>query len=225
MRLFGTPGGTLNRARSTYGFAPPFDLPWVPFVPPAPPAPAPEPVPLPARPPLTGPAVVDEDTLEAVRALWAVAGDVTPAVVIDDDTLRAVRALWEADDVQLPQLFTDLPKSGRLKGGTPMPYAVIACELEGRELAGVKHGAPRVWLDRRKVKITVYGKKPDALQGAQLVLAVFNLNTQLVYPSGERFIKWWPSNQVHLEQDSTVKAGDDVWKATVEAVVTSVRSV
>ncbi len=26
MRLFGTPGGTLNTARSTYGFMPPFDL-------------------------------------------------------------------------------------------------------------------------------------------------------------------------------------------------------
>ncbi len=28
MRLFGIPGGTLDEARATYGFTPPFDLPF-----------------------------------------------------------------------------------------------------------------------------------------------------------------------------------------------------
>ena len=38
MRLFGIPGGTLDQARATYGFALPFDLGWrSPRPPPTPP--------------------------------------------------------------------------------------------------------------------------------------------------------------------------------------------
>ena len=207
----------------------------------SPPPPPPSPPPPPPRvergpqPPLVLADVVDDDTERAIVALWLSAGDVTPVDLADDDTLAAVIALWRAD-MQLPQLFRQPPQTGRLPSTDPGadvmargPYAVLDCQLDSRKLAFADPKAAAYWNDYRLVTVTIYGTRADVVQAAGAVLAVFNRKLgapgqkTLKYPSGARFIRWEPVNQVHLEEDKDTKAGRNVWKAVVQAKVWSVR--
>lgn len=204
----------------------------VPVVPPPPPIPQ---QPLPAVPVFT---IVDEDTLEAVVNLWNNASVAAPAVCVDDDTIQAVVSLWLTAKVtdttgmacQLPQLFTKPPTFGRAKSpATPNVYAVVSIALERRELVGVL--GP--WFDWRRVKFESYGDiKADVVNAAGAILAVFNRNlgrtdmagfATLTFPSGARFMSWQPVGEIHLEEDKDTARGKDVWKATLEALVWSVR--
>lgn len=200
--------------------------------------PTPDPTPLPGDPPrdvppfvVRGPLPIDEDTLRAVRTLWLAAGEVTPVPLIDEDTLQAVRARWVEDMAQLPQLFDRPIESGRLKHTDShrltFPYAHLACVFARREQAGAKtaSGTRAPWFDWREVTITVWGSKAQVVEAAQAILAVFNLDTELAYPSGDRFLQWRPDNEISLEQDETTKDGQDVWRVVLKALVWSVRTV
>lgn len=118
----------------------------------------------------------------------------------------------------LPELI-DAPKAGRLKSPQRMPYASIACEYLRRQSAGTS-GA---WHDVRKVTIQIRGLKADVVTAAGAVRAVFNEQTTLVYPSGARFLRWWPQEDVKLYEDPATKDGQDIWVAELEAEVWSVR--
>jgi hypothetical protein len=149
---------------------------------------------------------------------------------VDEDTLEAVAALWQTTPA-LTALFAKPPTFGRAK--TPASqsgavYAVIACEVDRRELIGTQ--GP--WFDWRKVTITVYGDvKADVTNAAGCVLNVFNRDLglagfpTLTYPSGAaRFMSWMPDGEVKLEEDKDTAKGKDVWKATLGARVWSVRT-
>lgn len=186
-----------------------------------PPPPAPEPA-----LPLPGGLSIDNDTLAAVKALWTTAptASVADAAAIDDDTLRAVRLIWMADPILLPVLFTEPIRAGRLKS-TPdrvlkMPYAQATSELLRRESAGTG-GA---WHDHRKVTIKVWGLKDDVVSAIAVLTGIFNLFTTLVYPSGARFIRWWPDGDAKLYQDEATKDGQDVWVGEIVGDVWSIRS-
>jgi len=62
-----------------------------------------------------------------------------------------------------------------------------------------------------------------------LVLSVFNLklgtpnNATLTFPSGARFVRWWPQNDGEIAKDPTAKAGQDIWVANLKGQVWSVR--
>lgn len=144
-------------------------------------------------------------------------------VDVDDDTLQAVLALWATDNVNLPGLFKHPPRTGRLKHPEPIPYVHVASEFVRSERAF------KTLKDVRKVTITIRGVKADVTKGLGFVQALFNDqvgfpgNPVLVYPSGARFIKWWPTNRGTLKQDETTKEALDVWMGVIEAEVTSVR--
>lgn len=165
----------------------------------------------------------------------------TPVAIVDDDTLQAVQSLWNGTAGQaagLPAAFTEPPTAGDTKTPTAATYAIIECKLERRELFGVL--GP--WSDRRRVTITVYGRKADVVAGAGAILNVFNRNLgapgttaatgnpypTLTYPSGSGFMSWLPEGEAKLEKLKGAEAtarGQDQWKATVEAVVWSKRAI
>ncbi len=197
-----------------------------PIPPPAPPVP--EEIQPPGPFAVRGPVLVDHDTLTAVRLLWLAASDVEPVVLVDHDTLAAVRLAWQEDAVQLPILFDRPPGAGWLKSTRearlPRLYAHVACELVRRELIGVRLGARGAWHDYRKVTITVYGPYDEVVPACRCVLAVFNLDTVLAYPSGARFMRWLPEGEVRLEPTGETRDGYDVWRGVLEADVWSIRS-
>ena len=71
----------------------------------------------------------------------------------------------------------------------------------------------------------VRGRKADVVVALRAVSAAFGLATVLAFPSGARFMRWWPapggSNQLRLDPDK--KGGEDVWIGEVTAGVWSVR--
>lgn len=192
----------------------------------APPSPPPPPPIPPGTPPfvVVGPATVDEDTLEAVRILWVSAGDVTPLPVVDEETLEAIRILWSQDNVQLPQLFTVPPQTGRLKSPQTLPYVYVTSELESRNKIAAAR-ALNGWNDYRKVTMEIRGTKAQVVQAAGAIQAVFNNSTVLAYPSGNPFIRWEPVGDLVLKEDETVKDGFDIWLGVLVAKVWSVRVV
>lgn len=121
--------------------------------------------------------------------------------------------------MSLPALFGDLPQSGRLHGPQPSPYAQIESELLRRESVGTDG----FWHDTRRITITIRGLKAEVLEALRNVLAVFNRDTVLTYPSGARFVRWWPVGGPKLTQETTTKDGQDVWAGSVEAEVWSIR--
>ena len=160
------------------------------------------------------------------------------AVDIDSDTLAAVVTLWTTD-ATLPGLFKEPIRSGRIKapqatggvyGDREFPYAQATCELDRRELSGTG-GA---WFDYRKVTLRAWGKKDQASAALAAMLARFNLGlpstadaagrATIVFPSGERFIQFWPLDGGTIAEDKDVKAGFDVWVATVTGRVWSIRA-
>lgn len=151
------------------------------------------------------------------------------AVSIDDDTLQAVRALWLRSE-GLPALFDRPPETGRLKAREDMtrslPYAHLACKSARSE------AHTRTVLDTRTVTITVVGTKAQATAAMEAIQAVFTRRLgapgqeTLAYPSGARLVQggWRPSpDGGRLEQDETVRRGEDVWRGIIEAEVTSAR--
>lgn len=146
------------------------------------------------------------------------------AVDIDDDTLQAVRNCWMLDNT-LPTLVTEPPKAGRLKSGQSGTYAQIVCEFESRDSAGTG-GA---WHDYRKVTVKVWGTKANATAALAAINARFNLRLgtddgePFSYPSGARFIRWWPLDGGRLEEDPATKAGEDVWIGSCSGKVWSIR--
>lgn len=161
------------------------------------------------------------------------------ADAIDDDTLAAVVALWQSPlwpASRALNVFIAQPRTGRLKSTQPGqdvqtagPYAVLDCRLARRELAGADKDGAAPWNDYRTVTITVYGVRADAVKGVGLVLALFGRlvgtprQPDFSYPSGARFIRWWPQGDARIEEDQDAKAGKDVWKGTIEAEVWSIR--
>jgi hypothetical protein len=140
------------------------------------------------------------------------------ATCVDNDTLEAVAARWKQVPDTLPALFKQPPATGRLHGTQSSPYAQVTSEFSKHDSAGTG-GA---WHDWRKVTITVRGLKDDVRRGVEAVLEIFDDRTTLVYPSGARFIRWWPQGD-RLEQEETTKDGQDVWMGVVEGEVWSVR--
>jgi hypothetical protein len=122
--------------------------------------------------------------------------------------------------MSLPTLFPKAPETGRLKSPQVLPYAQIDCVLNRREMTGTQG----TWNDYRNVTITVRGLKEHVVQGIGEVMAVFNRDTTLIYPSGARFRQWWPDGEAELEQEETTKDGQDLWRGVLKAVVWSVRN-
>lgn len=160
------------------------------------------------------------------------------ADVIDDDTEQAILKLWQRDAANLSSVVKQPPQTGRLKSPTakplPSPYAQIESKFESHELFAGPAGGGRK--DRRRVTITIRGLRADVVKAAALVFAIFNKNLglgdpkvnpaafTLEYPSGARFISWWPITPGEITEDKDTKAGQDVWVATIIGRVTSVRS-
>ncbi len=167
----------------------------------------------------------DDDTAAAVLALWNAAGDLQPLASVDDDSLRAVELLWGSDVVTLPSLFAGGLQTGRLASPQALPYAQLACRLERRELSGTA-GA---WHDYRRLSVTVRGLEQQVVDGCSAVMALLNLQTTLTYPSGARFIRWWPDGEVKLQEvqgspEETTYQGQPIWQGEIEAIVWSVRT-
>ncbi len=152
---------------------------------------------------------------------------------VDDDTLAAARLLWAATP-ELPALTDRAIAAGALRSPReqplPLPYAHAACEaIPGKATHYVK-GQRK---DVRKVTLTVWGTYAQCSAALPLMLGVFNLRMGgpeglpgLTYPSGARFLKWWPTDDGSLAQEQgegAQKAGQDVWYARVTAEVYSVR--
>lgn len=211
--------------------------------------PLPPQLPLPSPPPIAPPLVsgeapapsypladaVDDDTEQAILLLWQAAGDIDPETCVDDDTEQAILLLWELS-VQFSELFSQLPRTGRQKPTAPGadvgavgPYAIIDSRLLRTELIAADSLGSYGWNDYRTVTITVYGLRKDVVEGVALILAVFNRRLgapgkpALSYPSGARFVRWWPVGNAVIEEDKDTKAGKDVWKGTIRAEVWSVR--
>lgn len=148
------------------------------------------------------------------------------ADVIDDDTCAAVLAAWQAD-ATLPGLFARPPGRERLKAGQqgslPPGSPALYARLECRHLRSASAGTAGAWHDHRKVTLTAYGVESAVNAAVQAMLNAFNSRTVLVYPSGARFIRWWPTTGGELKIDEKARQGQDVWQGVVEADVWSVR--
>lgn len=145
-------------------------------------------------------------------------------VVVDNDTLEAVKARWLQDQTQLPALFTQPVRAGRLKSAPDRqlqrPYAQASSVLLRRE----KSGTSGHWHDHRRVTIKVWGVKADVVNALDVLQGIFNVDLTLAYPSGARFVRWWPDGDARLYQDETTKDGEDIWVGEIGADVWSVRS-
>lgn len=139
------------------------------------------------------------------------------AVDIDNDTLAAVKAKYDGTPALVT--LTGPLRAGRLKSGQPDLYAHQSCEIASREL----FGTDGVWSDHRKVTITIVGTKTRASAALAAVLGVFNLNTTLVFPSGATFLRLWPTDGGKLVEDEDTRRGEDIWNASTEFDVWSVR--
>lgn len=147
---------------------------------------------------------------------------------VDDDVSAAVVALWTVTDA-LAQLFARPVQTGPLKSmrETPqtLPYASIVCEFKESE-RGTGYR-----LDRRRVTLTAWGTREQAVSALESMLGTFNRNLgrggeddlTLAMPSGARFISWVPEKDGELKREKTQRAGHDVWSAEVVGVVTTVR--
>ena len=158
------------------------------------------------------------------------------ADVVDDDTTAAVIAAWRADAGGLDALSP--PVSGRVKstqGGADMQakgtYTVVECVQGPRPNERFITGpGTQVRNDYRKVTLTVRGVRADVVAAVGLILALFNRTLgapkrpTLTYPSGARFVRWWPLGDGEISEDKDTKAGKDVWQGVVSGEVWSIRT-
>lgn len=141
------------------------------------------------------------------------------ADAVDEDTLEAVAALWRATPALTA--LAAAPAAGRIRGPLTPPYAQAESRFEKNELSGTG-GA---WHDFRRVTLTVRGAKADVVALTKAMGAVFNLQTTLTFPSGARFMRWKAANGGgSLGQEQDQAGGSDVWAARIEAEVWTVRS-
>lgn len=151
--------------------------------------------------------------------------------VVDEDTLAAVQALWRSSPL-LPALLDRAPaaEAARSPLGQPLslPYGVLSCAPSPKTVRYTKS----MRKDVRKVTLTVWGTHEQAVAALKAMQDVFHARLgapgweHLVYQSGAKFVKWWPLNDGALEKEkgtAAAKAGEDVWRAIIEAEVTSVR--
>ena len=145
---------------------------------------------------------------------------------VDDDTLQALQGAWKSDNATLPKLFATQPRAGRLKDERgvqlAMPYATVASEPDAGKVKRLA-GPAGVRIDARKVTLTAWGVKADAVAALKAMLAVFGTQTTLTYPSGARFMALVPETGGQLKQDESTRAGKDIWQAILVATVYSVR--
>jgi len=131
--------------------------------------------------------------------------------------MAAVRALWLATPALM--MLLGEPHAGRLKSGQTSIYAHLKCELDRREL----FGTGLAWSDRRRVTLSIVGTEDEVRTALGAVHEVFNLRTTLTYPSGSRFLSWWPEFSDRLFQDETTRRGEDIWVGECVGIVWSVR--
>lgn len=152
------------------------------------------------------------------------------ADTVDQDTLEAVQSLWLTSQ-ELPTLLDRSPAAGMARSPREqpltLPYGVIKCEgVPGKTVRYVK----AIRKDVRKVTLEVYGTHDQTQAALTAMLALFNSQLgapnrpTLVFPSGVKFIKWWPTNDGSHAKDKDTRGGEDVWKASVEGEVYSTRS-
>lgn len=137
---------------------------------------------------------------------------------IDDDTLQAVKSFWESDPT-LPAIVVGSVQTGRLKSPQAMPYASVEIQPLRRESAGTGG----LWHDYRKVLIEVRGIRADVIRVMKLTDNMFHRNMVLVFPSGSRFIRWWPEDCDSVTQDPDTKDGFDIWIGEIHGTVWSIR--
>jgi hypothetical protein len=152
---------------------------------------------------------------------------------VDNDTLAAIQAVWASDNAYLPQYCPQPPRVQRLKepivpagfGTTVKGYVGVEFVLESRDL----WDTGGTWRDVRRITLKGYGVKAVAQAIGQGMLALFNRLTVLSYPSTDpttnlpRFYRWWPEGGVTLKEDDEVKVAQDIWRAELVALVTSIR--
>jgi hypothetical protein len=149
------------------------------------------------------------------------------ADVVDVDTQRAVQSAWGTDTTTLPGLFPRGLTVGRLKSLIPgqdvqagKPTANLDCQLDSRP--ALSFGG--IWLDKRKVTITVRGVRADVVTALGTIRSIFNSNlgqpggTPFTMPSGAAFLFWEPKRDTTVQEDEATKAGRDVWQGILEAL-------
>jgi hypothetical protein len=144
---------------------------------------------------------------------------------VDTDILRGVLALWDSLDALKATPLKHPPRTGRLVAPDTLPNVHLASEFSKDE-RGVGYRK-----DRRKVTITIRGLHDDVSVILARTLNIFNASlglpgfSTLIFPSGAKFIKWWPLNSGTLaKQEEAEKDGQDVWIGVIEAEVTTARA-
>lgn len=136
---------------------------------------------------------------------------------INDDVRRAVIATWRAN-AALHALIAE-PRSGDLKAGQGELYAHLEVRADRHQLVDTG-GA---FFDWRRVTITIVGRYDRAVAAHEAALAIFNLQTALVFPSAARFMAWLPQDGGDDQQDPDRKAAEEVWRGIIVGLVWSVR--
>jgi hypothetical protein len=150
---------------------------------------------------------------------------------VDEDTLAALQALWLTSP-SLPALLDRAPASGAAKSTRDqplkLPYGLLTCEPSPKTVRYIKS----IRKDVRRCVLSIWGTHAQAKDALSAVLAIFHARLGapnypvITYPSGAKFVKLWPLNDGHLAKEegaSGARAGEDVWRATIEIEVTSVR--
>lgn len=157
------------------------------------------------------------------------------ADAVDNDVYEAAVALWHSDQSGLPALFAEAPGAGRPKSPRERPLSLPYGTMTVIPQPGkTEFYTGTIRKDVRLLKIEAWGSKAQAVAALKAMLAVFNNQLgsgaagqrTMVFPSGARFIKFWPTNSGELKQEegpAAERQGVDLWKATVEGEVYSVR--
>jgi len=153
--------------------------------------------------------------------------------VVDDDTERGVQQAWATDTTTLPGLFPHGLVVGRMKSLIPgtdvqagKPTANLDCQLEARTALAFN----AVWLDKRKVTITVRGVRADVVTAVATIRGIFNSKlggaggTPFTLPSGAPFLVWETRRDAMLQEDEATKTGKDVWQGIIEGILWTQRT-
>lgn len=154
-----------------------------------------------------------------------------PVLSVDDDTLAALQARWR-ESPDLPAIADRAPGAGAAKSprGQPLtlPYGLLACEF-----ARSQKYSKSLRKDTRKVTLSVWGTYEQAVRALAAMQRQFHSrmgsppHERLAYPSGARFVGWRATNDGQLKKEegpAAAKGGEDVWRAWLEAEVTSARA-
>src|SRR5215469_9356026 len=108
------------------------------------------------------------------------------ADVVDQDIEVAVQTAWATDTTTLPGLFPHGLVVGRMKSLIPgtdaqagKPTANLDCRLDSR--VALAFGA--VWLDKRRVTITVRGGRADVVPAVATIRGIFDSKLRGVPPA------------------------------------------